>query len=447
MANSGSSIGGIPPAVEAPDAPLVDGFRQSPSATILPQTQTENISRTGNTAFGNVQSATPIARVDIAAGNRTGTDRRVATTQPLYVTGTLPGVNSTAIPGVTPTGGAEFLHSNQTQGMAFGFDGIYTCGSNTNQDFTLKQQGSGTHRRIWGNVAQAISEERNQSNFAVNSGFRRDYYVQNAIVFREYFYDPTGDGVNYRQHVNFRHNGAERRAYLWKTSELVASSASLSISANTLNKDKLVMYNEAWSGQQFMGYGMESGAMTAQTYSNWDFRWYNAPTATTATLLMELSSTGNLGIGVASADLQQARLDVRPNAVIGPVTVAGNRPNAITGSPLTVFCGTVASGVIDAGKVVQRWVREQVGGISWGQTVEFRLGKWANDVNARTSLEIWLGNTSTWTANTKVMHMRSDGRINTPLLPVFANNAAAVTGGLDVGDWYRTPGGVLQIRI
>ncbi len=447
MANSGSSIGGIPPVVAAPDAPLVDGFRQSPSATILPQTQTENIARTGNTAFGNVQSATPIARVDIAAGTRTGTDRRVATTQPLYVTGVLPDVNFTAIPGVTPTGGAEFMHSNQTQGVGIGLNGIYACGSSTSQDLTLKQQGSGVHRRIWNNVAQAISEERNQSNFALNSGFRRDHYVQNNIVMRDYIYDTVGDGVNYRHLVGYRHNGAERRGYLMKTSELVASSSAICLSANTLNKDKLVMYNEAWTGQQFMGYGMESGAMTAQTYSDWDFRWYNAPNNTTADLRMELTSTGRLGVGITTSGQQAANLDVRSNAVIGPVVSEGIRNGSVGANMTTVFALGNTGPAITAGSAALRMAREGTAGTAYNMTAEWRMGRWAATLGAASQAELWLGNGNTNTPNTRVIHFRSNGHINTPLLPTFNNDAQAGTGGLVAGDWYKTNAGDLKIKL
>ncbi len=37
------------------------------------------------------------------------------------------------------------------------------------------------------------------------------------------------------------------------------------------------------------------------------------------------------------------------------------------------------------------------------------------------------------------------GAIKNPGLPVFADNASAITGGLTVGEMYRTAGGVLMV--
>jgi hypothetical protein len=38
---------------------------------------------------------------------------------------------------------AEFRHTNGTQGIGIGFEGLYACGSNTNQDFTIVAKGAG----------------------------------------------------------------------------------------------------------------------------------------------------------------------------------------------------------------------------------------------------------------------------------------------------------------
>jgi len=39
---------------------------------------------------------------------------------------------------------AEFRHTNGTQGIGIGFEGLYACGSNTNQDFTIVAKGAGS---------------------------------------------------------------------------------------------------------------------------------------------------------------------------------------------------------------------------------------------------------------------------------------------------------------
>lgn len=40
----------------------------------------------------------------------------------------------------------------------------------------------------------------------------------------------------------------------------------------------------------------------------------------------------------------------------------------------------------------------------------------------------------------------SGGRLNVPTLPTYADNAAAVAGGLAAGDMYRTSTGVVMVR-
>jgi hypothetical protein len=43
------------------------------------------------------------------------------------------------------------------------------------------------------------------------------------------------------------------------------------------------------------------------------------------------------------------------------------------------------------------------------------------------------------------MHSATSGAIKNPGLPVFADNAAAIAGGLSVGEMYRTSDGVLMV--
>ena len=67
--------------------------------------------------------------IDAAEGAQVSAASKV---KPLSVTGALEGSQ-----------GIEFRHTNETQGIGFGYDTIYATGSNENQDLNLKSRGSG----------------------------------------------------------------------------------------------------------------------------------------------------------------------------------------------------------------------------------------------------------------------------------------------------------------
>lgn len=94
-------------------------------------TNTEDIYHLGHVGIGVTNPTTTNNKLDIADGNRTGTH---ATGRPLYVTGNL-GDDSD---------GAEFRHSNGTQGVGIGFNSIYAAGSNANQHLNLIPKGTGS---------------------------------------------------------------------------------------------------------------------------------------------------------------------------------------------------------------------------------------------------------------------------------------------------------------
>ena len=135
-----------------------DGSTQTTAATTAAATTASNgLTRTGNNvalggtalvaatdvplagnnltfsgASGNVGIGTssPGSRLDVQAAPRSGTH---GTGLPLYVTGNM-----------LPAGnGAEFRHSNGSQGVGIGFNSIYATGSNANQDLNLMPRGTG----------------------------------------------------------------------------------------------------------------------------------------------------------------------------------------------------------------------------------------------------------------------------------------------------------------
>lgn len=117
---------------------------------------TDQIHREGRVGIQNALGAIPTIAThplfEIANGGRTGVDGRNAGTA-AYVTANASGlVGGGGAPGamVTPTVPiVDFRHSNQTQGFAFAFNGIYASGSNVDQDFILQNRGSGQYTRNW----------------------------------------------------------------------------------------------------------------------------------------------------------------------------------------------------------------------------------------------------------------------------------------------------------
>lgn len=76
---------------------------------------------------------TPIAKLDIAQSGRTAI--HPATIKGLYVTGDF-----------SEADGAEFRHSNGSQGIGLGYNTLYAAGSNSDQNLQLKAKGKGITR-------------------------------------------------------------------------------------------------------------------------------------------------------------------------------------------------------------------------------------------------------------------------------------------------------------
>ncbi|TRU87598.1 MAG: hypothetical protein EWV76_06650 [Microcystis novacekii Mn_MB_F_20050700_S1] len=99
------------------------------------------INRLGNNiGIGWCSTINPVAKLDIASADRTGTHPTAV--KGLYITGDFNSDND----------GVEFRHSSGTQGIGFGFNTIYAAGSNPNQDLGLKPKGTG-EVKVAGNLS------------------------------------------------------------------------------------------------------------------------------------------------------------------------------------------------------------------------------------------------------------------------------------------------------
>ena len=81
-----------------------------------------------------IRTSTPVGLVDIQRDTRTGGQYPTTHTPPLYLTSD----------SAEYWNGAEFRHSNQSQGVGIGYAGIYATGYNTNQDLHIVSRGTGT---------------------------------------------------------------------------------------------------------------------------------------------------------------------------------------------------------------------------------------------------------------------------------------------------------------
>jgi hypothetical protein len=103
------------------------------------------INRLGNNiGIGWCSTINPVAKLDIASADRTGTHPTAV--KGLYITGDFNSDND----------GVEFRHSSGTQGIGFGFNTIYAAGSNANQDLQLKPKGTG-EVKVAGNLSVSSS--------------------------------------------------------------------------------------------------------------------------------------------------------------------------------------------------------------------------------------------------------------------------------------------------
>lgn len=410
--------------------------------------ETNSIIKRGAVGIGQVnqtQTWRPIAKLDVAGDTRSGVDKRVnAVGTPLYVTGDL---GPHTLNGVPDARGIYFGHSNQTQGFMFGHDGLAKVGAgNFGQSvdkggyFHWNWQTGVSPQRYWNNLSAAT----------VNMRFVDQTRANNVTLGASDWIVETASPLSVRRQWDLR---APNGSYV-AAMRLAPSNGSggafteLAVGENQIHKRKLVLYNvDGADGDtdQFTGFGLENGAMRYQTYGNWDHLFYHGTAETTSKLLMSITENGFVGIN--NVRTPSRALDVRGGAVIGPLTDQINRDTPLlpAAGGLTVFAPLVSTNEVRAGQAVIRMVAERVGGVSWGETADLRLGKKTAGINADSTIEFWCGVGGEWTPNVRVMTL-AQSRMNL-VLPVYANNAAAIAGGLVVDDLYKTATGEVRTRV
>jgi endosialidase-like protein len=125
-------------------------------------TEAMRIKGNGNVGIG---TKTPVTKLDIMQNPRLNVEKSPTAVKGLYITGDF-GVASD---------GVEFRHSNQTQGIGFGFNSIYATGSNENQHLNLMPRGKGGYVGVGTTVPEDLLDVKG------NVRVRGNLYVYGAL--------------------------------------------------------------------------------------------------------------------------------------------------------------------------------------------------------------------------------------------------------------------------
>jgi len=190
--------------------------------------------------------------------------------------------------------------------------------------------------------------------------------------------------------------------------------------------------------------------------------WFTGGTATTTKpqLLIEPTgttstawSTSGTGLGVNAASGFSGRLlDLQTNGTSQMVVQGDGNVGLGTNSPSALFhsvntsagAATVAAAIQNRSLTIGTEVRLALSPNT--ATITDQRYAYVGSINetGSTSVALTFG-TGAGASPTERMRIKSDGTINFPNVAVYADNAAAKTGGLVDGDVYRTSSGDLKI--
>lgn len=339
-------------------------------------------------------TAAPVALLDVGVA-RSGVDGRVASVTPFYATGPIPGFAGSLSPIATPVGGAEFRHSNQTQGIGFAFDGIYATGSVAGQHFGFTQRGNG-HYFIY---HQLKSGGQNFVNFVgedistPNHGWYTRWYAAGVQEFGSLMrksarVTPGGGLLADEWFFQARNELGTFRNKLYLGPSACGNNLSrMEIGENDVNDDKLVLYGLGTSS--FFGFGIKASTLASFVSNNaGHFRFYQG------------ACPGTQVFGVSG---------------VGDVTVdPGGVAPAGWSSPVLRFGAENSNDGIRSQRTV--------------------VDRFQNDVEF-------------YTGAVRRGAFLSTGRFYLATVPTFATDALAGAGGLLVGEVYKDVFGALRIKL
>lgn len=383
-----STNGGfIPPAGAAQDfwrSPAANGVQPDGVADV-----TEAMARSGPVGVGLAVATAPVSSVDVSNGARSGTHGNVAGS-PGYFTGVIDGLANITAATPTPTTGFEVRHSNGTSGLGFAYNGVYATGSNANQDLIFQQRGAGQvsvqHQALLGGFN--FFNHGSQVTLAANEGWRERWFAGGVLEAEHWLRRSTvGAGLGNEDFFQRKdENGAIRNALTSNPSVTHPGSHSWTIDAgDTINDAKLVLYG--YRQPAFFGFGIKSSTLASFISSNAShWRWYQG--ASPGTQVFGVSGLGNVTVDP---------LGVAPSGFASPVLRFG-------------------------GESSDEAIRSQ------------RIGA-----------DRFLEDIEVFTSGARRFAVLSNGRLYAAVVPTFASNAAAVTGGLATGEVFKDATGLLHI--
>jgi hypothetical protein len=376
-----------------PGGPVED-FWRSANNTAKPDgttDTTDGIVHNGKASVGSL-TTDPVATLEVSDGARSGTHGNIAGT-PLYVTGPLPELTKDGVQIATsPVGGVEFRANNGTQGIGIGYNGLYATGSSANQKFSMMNKGNGSFYKNWQNFGAGgeFLDAKDTGVAAVaNSGHKSEFrlFGQEVADHYEAWVQSTGP-LQIRQAFTITTNGALTLALRIQPDLAQLGNTSLYVGENRLNNRKIVLFDGApTSPTEFWGQGINGN-----TYRNQIPAYVNEVDPYHYSFFTGINEIFRIhGQGAVTID------------------PAGINPG--NGTTCLKFGGHLSGEIILS--------KRTAGG----------------NQNAL----------SFFTTSLERFTIKSNGRINMAGVPIFASNAAAITGGLVAGDLYRSATGVLNI--
>ena len=197
----------------------------------------------------------------------------------LYVTGDIGSSN-----------GFEFRHSDETQGIGFGFNTIYATGSLADQDLGLKARGTGGDLNFITNNLERMRIQGNGSvGIGTSSPLQKLHVVGNTIIS-----DKLGIGLN-------------------------TPNAPLQF-GNAVANRKIVLYESQNNDHEFYGFGINGSILRYQVPPGTNHVFYAGVDAANSIELMRIKANGNVGIGIS---VPTEKLHVNGNGLFtGTVTAS-----------------------------------------------------------------------------------------------------------------------------